>query len=84
MRSRWPSGSAFLEWCSSARRLRPDGAAEAERLMAALADATRDARAEAERLTAAREQAEAAAARASRGDRVAAPGRGGAAPPSHP
>jgi DNA mismatch repair protein MutS2 len=45
-----------------ARRLRPDGAAEAERLMAALADATRDARAEAERLTAAREQAEAPAA----------------------
>ena len=45
-----------------ARHLRPEGAAEADRLLAALADATRDARAEAERLGSARAAAEAAAA----------------------
>jgi DNA mismatch repair protein MutS2 len=50
--------SAVLE---RARRLRPEGAATADRLLAELAQATRDARSEAERLTAAREEADAAA-----------------------
>ena len=46
-----------------ARGLRPEGAAQLDRRMAELADATRRAREEAERLTEAREQAEAEAAR---------------------